>query len=677
VKVNYNKKSWKQFFRFLGKVKYPLDTNLFSTESITTVYKEWASWMNCSMDCGRAEKLRQREVLFKYLGKINTTKLQDETLPCNEHVCSDNLCQDYSEWTECSKACGGGVQQRNRTCNESGSLFDDSQPRECNNIPCLTLSPVTTSTSTSSRVKTTTTIKSSLTPNTSVTSETKRKQITAVKTETKRKQITAVTTETKRKQITAVTTETKRKQITAVTTETKSKLNKQLLTKIYLDIEICRYENNEEVTTRLSSTKRIGIICGVFLIFSVTFCFALVVVVWSRTSSKKKIAPSIQSQDVDTGIYSDIKDITGNHVIVEIPLNQLKSTSSQSIETPLDNNYEQLDDGHYYHCLEKPKVDGGIYDNMMYDSIENNKQYSDINSFGSLKKKQDIYDLVENMEDDDNYNSYPPYTKLQPQKTIDIHSNQQNILPVATTDNSTNATESSYYSMAVGHTEQPDDIEKLYKKNKSFITCSREKTNDYAEVDNIVQYDIEEPNYAYLDIEVNNKPVNNSQLNTLKSFNDAELTSYTKIESKNEGILPYSELNHYTLDPLKENHYHELQPSYYSTAYSSHNLTSDKAETCYYSTAASNDNVAEDDFSHLYAKVDKSKKMVEAVEYAECSNVQAVKTSTNVKSFSTAQPIEDCYSYVDDIEVKVDTNKGKTESKKRNVLQKIIRNRKK
>ena len=50
---------------------------------------------------------------------------------------------DWSNWTDCTQPCGGGIQQRNRTCDnpppDSGGQFCPREPDEeqdCNLNPC-------------------------------------------------------------------------------------------------------------------------------------------------------------------------------------------------------------------------------------------------------------------------------------------------------------------------------------------------------------------------------------------------------------------------------------------------------------------------------------------------------------------------------------------------------------
>lgn len=110
----------------------------------------WSEWSKCSATCGSGSMTRTRKVA-KLLNPQGTCDL-----PLSEHKSCDHLlptcppagtihdCKvsEWSEWSECSKPCGGGQQQRTRQnlrgqgelCNEPELI----QYRPCNPQTCPT-----------------------------------------------------------------------------------------------------------------------------------------------------------------------------------------------------------------------------------------------------------------------------------------------------------------------------------------------------------------------------------------------------------------------------------------------------------------------------------------------------------------------------------------------------------
>jgi len=107
---------------------------------------KWGDWAKCSKTCG---------------GGIQTmTKLCDNPHPqyggapcegedtksrvCNEQPCPvDGGWSDYGPWSNCTESCGGGKQNRNRTCNNpvpkhggKKCADSDTDERKCNTQPC-------------------------------------------------------------------------------------------------------------------------------------------------------------------------------------------------------------------------------------------------------------------------------------------------------------------------------------------------------------------------------------------------------------------------------------------------------------------------------------------------------------------------------------------------------------
>lgn len=52
------------------------------------------------------------------------------------HTCYIAQCSEWSTWGECSKTCGGGLRERQRTCEELDAVKIEKDSQVCNNISC-------------------------------------------------------------------------------------------------------------------------------------------------------------------------------------------------------------------------------------------------------------------------------------------------------------------------------------------------------------------------------------------------------------------------------------------------------------------------------------------------------------------------------------------------------------
>ena len=68
--------------------------------------------------CGGGQQRRGRECLAGGLDSEGCQGEREETVECNEATCP--AFSLWSEWSECSKSCGGGVRQRDRHCQADG-----------------------------------------------------------------------------------------------------------------------------------------------------------------------------------------------------------------------------------------------------------------------------------------------------------------------------------------------------------------------------------------------------------------------------------------------------------------------------------------------------------------------------------------------------------------------------
>ena len=107
-------------------------------------WSEWTPWTQCSASCGGGERARQRDCLLDTVVKAGSNKFgcvgdSDEVDSCNDQPCP--VWTPWSNWTECSQTCGGGVQLRARECilpkeRISGCIGEPEESRECNTNTC-------------------------------------------------------------------------------------------------------------------------------------------------------------------------------------------------------------------------------------------------------------------------------------------------------------------------------------------------------------------------------------------------------------------------------------------------------------------------------------------------------------------------------------------------------------
>ncbi|XP_064613600.1 uncharacterized protein LOC135477432 [Liolophura sinensis] len=100
-------------------------------------YTGWSSWSQCNSDCVGGMKRRTRTCanpLPKCGGKTCSGDNVEE-IDCNSDIpCC--MTSEWSEWSECSAACDGGVQTREKSVNGTDCPQPTSQSRPCNTVPC-------------------------------------------------------------------------------------------------------------------------------------------------------------------------------------------------------------------------------------------------------------------------------------------------------------------------------------------------------------------------------------------------------------------------------------------------------------------------------------------------------------------------------------------------------------
>lgn len=105
---------------------------------------DWGDWSPCTTSCGGGTRVRSRPVITKATNGGTACPALTEVAPCNTATCAYNsscVLSAWSSWQACSKTCGGGEQQRQRSVVVAPTLpgvdceaLVDRQP--CNTGPC-------------------------------------------------------------------------------------------------------------------------------------------------------------------------------------------------------------------------------------------------------------------------------------------------------------------------------------------------------------------------------------------------------------------------------------------------------------------------------------------------------------------------------------------------------------
>jgi len=107
---------------------------------------EWGGWSQCSAECGGGVRERTRDIQTQAAhGGEPCPATEDET-SCHMGACDVNCeLKEWSSWSGCSKACGGGVLRREKGIETpekgTGTCFDPEsrkrlQFRKCNKYSC-------------------------------------------------------------------------------------------------------------------------------------------------------------------------------------------------------------------------------------------------------------------------------------------------------------------------------------------------------------------------------------------------------------------------------------------------------------------------------------------------------------------------------------------------------------
>ncbi|XP_023224670.1 semaphorin-5A-like [Centruroides sculpturatus] len=122
-------------------------------------WSDWSAWSSCSQTCGNAVKTRKRTCgnpAPAYGGRVCIGTDREE-LYCNNPSCPepspspiDGQWSEWSSWEECNVPCGGGIQSRQRNCNNPFPQYGgreclgcNQEYRHCNTHECPEVRKVT------------------------------------------------------------------------------------------------------------------------------------------------------------------------------------------------------------------------------------------------------------------------------------------------------------------------------------------------------------------------------------------------------------------------------------------------------------------------------------------------------------------------------------------------------
>ena len=119
--------------------------NLSETRSCNTqaccVYEDNVPWSNCSKLCDTGVQTKTRNLVSMSPGSLGCLPSKVETQNCNESKCPCNE-TDWSDWSVCTKTCGGGTQTQTKldkpSLSSNGSIVCNtlSSSRACNTQAC-------------------------------------------------------------------------------------------------------------------------------------------------------------------------------------------------------------------------------------------------------------------------------------------------------------------------------------------------------------------------------------------------------------------------------------------------------------------------------------------------------------------------------------------------------------
>ncbi|XP_036181381.1 spondin-1 isoform X3 [Myotis myotis] len=108
--------------------------------TIPCLLSPWSEWSDCSVTCGKGMRTRQR--MLKSLAELGDCNEELEQVEkCMLPECRCRM-RPWTAWSECTKLCGGGIQERYMTVkkrfksSQFTSCKDKKEIRACNVHPC-------------------------------------------------------------------------------------------------------------------------------------------------------------------------------------------------------------------------------------------------------------------------------------------------------------------------------------------------------------------------------------------------------------------------------------------------------------------------------------------------------------------------------------------------------------
>lgn len=108
---------------------------------IDCIVDQWSAWSECSAECGGGVKERSRNEIRKAQFDGEVCPSLEEEVSCGAGACNqDCVLSDWSDWGECSKACGTGNQRSLRTVEQeakgTGQCWEPQDDERVTFKPC-------------------------------------------------------------------------------------------------------------------------------------------------------------------------------------------------------------------------------------------------------------------------------------------------------------------------------------------------------------------------------------------------------------------------------------------------------------------------------------------------------------------------------------------------------------
>lgn len=145
ITININNLNIKELNKLYNEKNIELSdlkTLLEKQKPVDCVLSDWSDWSNCTKKCGGGLQNRTRSIKTspQYGGKACDTVKEEQS--CNKQNCPINCVLGWSQWTPCSKPCGGGISKRTNVILQKPAYGGaacgkiTTQTTKCNTKPC-------------------------------------------------------------------------------------------------------------------------------------------------------------------------------------------------------------------------------------------------------------------------------------------------------------------------------------------------------------------------------------------------------------------------------------------------------------------------------------------------------------------------------------------------------------